>query len=53
MHAQVLNKWPAGKAEPPDQLLVDMGGTSVLKVLHMVYTNMLSAKQSGAGFKIL
>ncbi len=53
MHAQVLYKWPAGKAEPPEQLLVDMGGTSVLRVFHMIHENMLSAKQAGAGLKIL
>ena len=50
---RLTHKWPAEKAEPPEQLLFGIGGTSVLKVFHMVHENMLSAKQAGAGFKIL
>lgn len=50
---RLKHKRPAGKAEPPEQLLVDLGGTSVLNVFHMVHENMLSAKQAGAGLKIL
>jgi hypothetical protein len=50
---RLKHKWPAGKAEPPEQLLVDMGGTAVLKAFYMFRENMLSAKQAGAGLKIL
>ena len=50
---RLKHKRPAGKAEPPEQLLFDIGGTSVLNVFHIVHENMLSAEQAGAGFKIL
>ena len=50
---RLTHKRPVGKAEPPEQLLFDMGGTSVLNVFHIVHENMLSAEQAGAGFKIL
>lgn len=50
---RLTHKRPVGKAEPPEQLLVDIGGTSVLRVFRIIHINMLSAKQAGAGLKIL
>jgi hypothetical protein len=52
MH-RLKHKQPAGKAGSTGQLPVYMGGTSVLRVFRVAHKNMLSAKQAGAGFKIL
>ena len=50
---RLKHKRLSGTAEPPEQLLFVIGGTFVLNVFHIVHENMLSAKQAGAGFKIL